>query len=314
MWLDYPGCIAAVREAMKALSGDRSEQPLRSITDVGGGLFAQMPGRLPGTSDFGAKLVSVFPDEARPGRSAHRGVVVLFDSSGEVRCIADAGAITHIRTACASAVATDVLARADSRQLAIFGCGAQARSHIVALAEIREFESIGVWGRDFESARRFAREMTELTGRDIAPFDEPQRLAGLADVICTVTGSSEPVLLGDWVRPGTHINAVGSSYAGPVEVDTALVKASRYFVDYRRSALAAAAEFLVAQSAGAVSEEHILGEIGDVLGGRVPGRTASDEITFYKSLGHIVQDLAAVRYLDRRVTSVIQNVRKLEHS
>lgn len=298
--LDYPGCIAAVRAAMTALSQDRREQPLRSITNLGGGqLFAQMPGMLSGTDDFGAKLISVFPDREREGRSAHRGVVVLFNGeSGEVRCVADAGEITHIRTGCASAVATDALARPDARRLAIFGCGSQAESHILALAQVREFEAIGVWGRNTEEARYFAERMTDQTGLHIVCDEEPSRLAGEADVICTVTSSATPILRGEWVRPGTHINAVGSSYAGPVEVDTPLVAASRYFVDYRPSALAAAAEFLAAKATGAIDGSHIVGEIGEVLSGSVRGRTSRDEITFYKSLGHIVQDLAASRYLD----------------
>jgi ornithine cyclodeaminase/alanine dehydrogenase-like protein (mu-crystallin family) len=300
--LDYPGCIAAVRAAMSALSQDERPQPLRTIVDMGEGrLFAQMPGMLSGSGDFGAKLISVFPDADRPGRSAHRGVVVLFDGeSGVVRCVADAGEITHIRTGCASAVATDVLARPDARRLAIFGCGAQAESHIEALAQVRDFEAVGVWGRDPESARGFAERMARRTGLEIASVDDPRRLAAESDVICTVTGSATPVLRGEWVRPGTHVNAVGSSYAGPVEVDTALVAASRYFVDYRPSALAAAAEFLEAKAQGAIDEAHIAGEIGAVIAGTVPGRTSSDEITFYKSLGHVVQDLASARYLDRR--------------
>jgi ornithine cyclodeaminase len=176
--LDYPGCIAAVRAAMSALSQDERPQPLRTIVDMGEGrLFAQMPGMLSGSGDFGAKLISVFPAADRPGRPAHRGVVVLFDGeSGVVRCVADAGEITHIRTGCASAVATDVLARPDARRLAIFGCGAQAESHIEALAQVRDFEAVGVWGRDPESARGFAERMARRTGLEIASVDDPRRL------------------------------------------------------------------------------------------------------------------------------------------
>ncbi|WP_129793805.1 ornithine cyclodeaminase family protein [Sphingosinicella sp. CPCC 101087] len=300
--LDYDGCIAAMREAMTSLSADAREQPLRSIVDLGESrLFGLMPGMMAGSTAFGAKLISVFPDPVRPGRGAHRGLVILFEGEkGEVRCVADAGAITQIRTGCASAVAADALARPDASSLAIYGCGTQARSHIEALTRVRRFTRIGIWGRDAMSARRLALWTEETVGIAARVFEEGETLAEQADVICTVTSSAAPILKGRWVRPGTHINAVGSSHAGPREVDTHLVAVSRYFVDYRRSALAAAAEFLVAREEGVVTDAHIRGEIGEVLSGRVEGRRTSGDITFYKSLGHIAQDLAAVRYLLER--------------
>jgi ornithine cyclodeaminase len=297
--LDFDGCIAAMRAAMASLSADAREQPLRAIVDLGEGrLFGLMPGTLSGTDDFGAKLVSVFPDPARPGRSAHRGAVVLFDgASGAVACIADAEAVTLIRTACATAAATAALARADASRLGVLGCGAQAETHIRAIARVRELDRIGIWGRDAVRAGAFAARMAQETGLDVAAVPDPAELAGDSDILCTLTAAAEPVLLGEWVRPGTHVNAVGSSYAGPVEVDGALVAKSRYFVDYRRSALAAASEYLAARDAGLIGEDHIVAEIGAVFAGTAAGRTADDEITFYKSLGHVAQDLAAARYL-----------------
>jgi ornithine cyclodeaminase len=246
----------------------------------------------------------VFGDPARPGRSAHRGVVVLFDrDSGDVTCIADAGEVTEIRTAAASAVATDVLARQDARTLAVFGCGAQADSHIRALVRVRRFEQVLVWGRSVERAAGFAERMQREVGVSVRAAAEAHEAASAADVICTVTSSQTPVLLGEWVRPGTHVNVVGSSYAGPVEIDHALVQMSRYIVDSRRSALAAAAEFLLAKEAGLIDDSHIVAEIGEVLLGRIPGRRSPEEITVYKSLGHIVQDLAATTYLHARAGS-----------
>jgi len=296
--LDYDGCIAAMREAMAALSRDVREQPLRQIAQLGSGrMFGLMPGLLPEASEFGAKLVSVFPDPAAPGRSAHRGVVVLFDGeNGEVTCVADAGAVTHIRTGCASAAATDALARPEANALAIFGCGAQARSHLQAITRVRQIERIGIWGRSRDAADRLAREASAELGTEVRAWDDPAALAAQADIICTVTSAAEPILKGEWVRPGSHVNAVGSSFAGPREIDGALVAASRYFVDYRRSALAAAAEFLAAKAEGLVGDDHIAGEIGEVLTGRLEGRRSDEDITVYKSLGHIAQDLAAVRY------------------
>jgi ornithine cyclodeaminase len=289
---------------MAGFSADGKPQPLRSIFEIAPAkLFGVMPGTLAAPQGFGAKVLSVFVDPEQPGRAAHRGIVVLFDrDSGQVSCLADAGEITEIRTAAASAVATEALARPDARTLAIFGCGAQAASHLRALARVRRFERVRVWGRSVERARRFAERMGrefEMTIEAVADGRE----AAAADVICTVTASRTPVLLGDWVRPGTHVNVVGSSHAGPVEIDHALVLAARFIVDSRRSALAAAAEFLLAKEAGLIDDGHIAAEIGEVLLGRIPGRRSPEEITVYKSLGHIVQDLAAVSYLHTRAGS-----------
>lgn len=302
--LDYDGCIAAVGAAMARFTADSIAQPLRSIVEIAPGrLFGLMPGHLAAPDGFGAKLISVFPEAERPGRAAHRGVVVLFArESGEVGCIADAGTVTEIRTAAASAVATDLLARPDSGTLAIFGCGLQAESHVRALVRVRPLRQILVWGRSVQRARQFAERMEEEVRVPVRAVEDAREAASSADIICTLTGSPTPVLLGQWVRPGTHVNAVGSSHAGPVEIDEALVVASRYIADSRRSALAAAAEFLRAKEAGLIDDSHIVAEIGEVLLGRIPGRTSDDEITVYKSLGHIVQDLAAVSYLHTRAT------------
>lgn len=300
--LDYDGCIAAVRAAMSEFSAHGRPQPLRSIVEIAPSkLFALMPGSLGEPDGFGAKMFSVFPDPAHPGHSFHRGVVVLFDrDSGALECIADAGEVTEIRTAAASAVATDALARPDARRLAIFGCGVQAASHVRALVRVRPLEEILVWGRSLERASRFADQMGQEVAVPVRAIADASEAAGAADIICTVTGSPTPILLGAWVQPGTHVNAVGSSHAVPVEIDNALLVRSRYIVDSRRSALAAAAEFLRAKEAGLVGDDHIVAEIGEVLLGRVPGRTSADDITVYKSLGHIVQDLAAVKYVHAR--------------
>jgi ornithine cyclodeaminase len=297
--LDYDGCVGAVREAMARFSSDGQEQPLRSITEIAPAKrFGVMPGFLSEPHGFGAKILSVFADAADPGRSAHRGIVVLFErEGGHVECIADAEGVTEIRTAAASAVATEALARPDARRLAIFGCGRQAAAHIRALARVRPLEEILVCGRTSRRAEELAASMSREVGIPVRAVSDARAAAASADILCTVTSSASPVLLGEWVRPGAHVNVVGSSHAGPVEIDHALVRASRFIVDSRRSALAAAAEFLRAKEAGLVGDEHIAAEIGEVLLGRAPGRRSAQEITVYKSLGHIVQDLAAVSYL-----------------
>jgi ornithine cyclodeaminase len=291
-----------MRRAMIALSSGERPQPLRQIFTVGRDqMFGTMPGELQALGTFGAKLVSVFGEPGRPGRSRHQGVVVAYDGeTGAVRCIADAEPVTQIRTACATAVATDALARADAEVLAIFGTGIQAVSHLRAVPLVRSFREILVWGRSADKTRAFTDQMGAELGRTITPVADGREAAGRADVICTVTSSSEPVLFGDWVRPGTHINLVGSSQLGPVEVDSALVAKARYVADYRPGVLAQAAELAVARDAGLVDDTHVVAEIGEILAGRIPGREHADQITIYKSLGHVAQDLAAVAYLGGR--------------
>lgn len=298
--LDYPGCIAAIRRAMGDVSDSAIQQPLRAIVPLGDDkLFGLMPGLLGGERGYGAKLVSVYGDPARPGRTAHQGVVVLFDrATGGVAAIADAGSLTTIRTACATAVATDALARTDATTLGIFGTGALAAAHIAALPLVRPIDHIVVWGRDPAGTRAFVDGLAERTAMNISCAEDPREAAACA-IVCTLTSAHDPVLLGDWVLPGTHVNIVGSSHLGPVEVDSAMVTKSRYIADSRRGVLAAGAEFVAARAAGLINDSHIAAEIGDVLRGRIAGRRCADEVTLYKSLGHIVQNLAAIEYLLR---------------
>ncbi len=300
--LDYPGCIEAMRRAMIELSSGERPQPLRQIFTVGRDeMFGTMPGELKALATFGAKLVSVFGDKDRPGRARHQGVVVAYDGeTGAVICIADAEPVTKIRTGCATAVATDALARADVEVLAIFGTGVQAEAHLRAVPLVRSFREILVWGRSMEKTLQFAAQMTKELGRAVMAVSDGREAASRADVICTVTSSAQPVLLGEWVKPGTHVNLVGSSYLGPVEVDTDLVAKARYVADYRPGVVEQAAELKVAREAGRIDDTHVIGEIGEVLAGRLQARENEGQITIYKSLGHVVQDLAAAAYLRSR--------------
>ena len=207
-------------------------------------------------------------------------------------CSLHAGEITAIRTAAASAVATDALARPDARRLAILGYGEQAETHARAMTKVRDLASIAVWGRSPERAAAFAERMAAELGIPVVAAPDARTCVAEADIICTVTASRDPVLEGAWIRPGTHLNLVGSSMAGPVEVDNDLVLRSRFFADSREGVLRQGAEFLAAKSAGLIGDDHILGEIGQVLAGGVPGRVSEGDITVYKSLGHVVQDLA----------------------
>jgi ornithine cyclodeaminase len=298
--LDYMGCIEAMRRAMTALSSGERPQPLRQIWPVGNDeMWGIMPGELAALSTFGAKLISVFHEPDGSGRTRHQGVVVAYDgATGAVSAIADAEPITKIRTACATAAATDTLARKDAEVLAVFGTGVQAESHLQALPLVRSFREILLWGQSADRARAVAERMSEEIGREIVAVADGREAAGRADVICTVTSSAEPILLNEWVRPGTHINLVGSSYLGPVEVDPPLVARARYVADYRPGVLAQGAELAAARDAGLVDDGHVIAEIGEVFAGRVRARENDEQVTIYKSLGHVVQDLAAVAYLN----------------
>jgi ornithine cyclodeaminase len=176
---------------------------------------------------------------------------------------------------------------------------------VQAIARVRPLTEIIVWGREAGAAQAFAERAQAVTGIASRAVADGRLAARDADIICTVTGSPTPVLLGEWVMPGTHVNVVGSSHAGPVEVDDALVVKSRFIADSRRSVLAAGAEFLNAKAAGLIGDDHIVAEIGEILLGQVAGRTCADEITLYKSLGHVVQDLAAAGYVHRRATGAL---------
>jgi ornithine cyclodeaminase len=293
--LTYEKCIPIVRDAMIAFSRGETKQLLRSIIPLSDGrMFGIMPGALGAHAPFGAKLISVFPENFAKGIQSHQGLVILFDpETGVPVCAAHAGEITAIRTAAASAVATDTLARKDAGRLALLGYGEQAATHARAISKVRKIESITVWGRSPERAKAFAERMQTELKVPIAAEASVQQAVADADIICTVTSAPEPILKGEWVRPGTHVNVVGSSYAGPAEVDNDLVVRSRFFVDSREGVLQQGAEFLRAKAACLIGDDHIVGEIGQVLVGLVDGRRSPEEITVYKSLGHIVQDLAS---------------------
>lgn len=293
--LTYEMCIPLVREAMIAFSKGETKQLLRSMIPLSEGrLFGIMPGAMGAHATFGAKLISVFPGNFARGMPSHQGLVILFDpESGAPVCVVDAGEITAIRTAAASAVATDALARKDARRLALLGYGEQAGTHARAMRKVRAIEAIAVWGRSEDRARAFAERMQRELSIPVHTAPSVREAVADADMICTVTSATEPILKGEWVRPGTHMNLVGSGYAGAVEVDNELVVRSRFIADSREGVLQQGAEFLRAKAAGLIGDEHIVAEIGQVLAGKIEGRRSPEEITVYKSLGHVVQDLAS---------------------
>jgi ornithine cyclodeaminase len=298
-------CIEAVEQAMRAVSRGEAKVPLRTGMSIpGGNLFAVMPGYLGEPSSLGAKILALYPGNTQRGLSSHVGLVTLFDPrTGMPLAVMDAAQITAIRTAAASAVATRSLARQDVTLMAMLGTGEQAVTHLEALAQVRSLRAVRIWGRSPEKAQA-------LAVRERSRFPFPIEVCGSAraavegaDLVCTLTASTEPILEGRWLALGAHVNLVGASQRGTREADDEVVIRSRFFVDLRISAIAEAGELYHAMQAGLVKEDHILGEIGEVLGGKVPGRTADTDITVYKSLGIAAQDLAAAHVLYARASS-----------
>jgi len=295
--LTYEACVPLMREAMMALSGGRTTQVLRQIIDLGGGrAFGVMPGAAEAT--FGAKMISVYPENFAKGIQSHQGAVLLFEpETGALAAVIHAGEVTAIRTAAATAAASDVLARPDASRLAILGYGEQAHQHAHALAQVRPISEIRLWGRSAERAGVLARRLETELGRPVIVSDSAREAVRDADLICTVSAAFDPILESAWVMDGAHVNLVGSSRDGPREVDDALVVRGRVFADHREGVLRQGAEVRHAIAAGLIGEDHVLGEIGEVMSGAKTGRQAPGDVTIYKSLGAIVQDLFAGWYI-----------------
>ncbi|MDE0128129.1 MAG: ornithine cyclodeaminase family protein [Gammaproteobacteria bacterium] len=294
--LSHAECIDAVEAAMRAVSRGDTIMPLRRYMDIPrqGGKFTLMPGYLGEPCTFGVKIVSKYPRSPDSPYGSHVGAVMIFDSEqGIPLALLDGSELTAIRTAAASALATRILARADAATLAILGTGTQAQHHVQALTCVRPITELRVWGRTHAHARRLVRRLALPASVAARVCDSARRAVDGADIVCTTTSAAEPVLAGKWLAPGCHVNLVGAAIASSAEADVDVVTRSRFYVDYKASAMDQAGELLAAIRDGAVSEAHIAGEIGDVLAGRVAGRSNDREITVYKSLGVAAQDLAA---------------------
>jgi ornithine cyclodeaminase/alanine dehydrogenase-like protein (mu-crystallin family) len=307
--LSMADCIQVMEQAFRALTGGETLQPLRQVTWLPdkSGLLALMPAYLGGIQAMGLKAISVFPGNHATSFDSHQGVVLLFETrNGQLLAILDATAITAIRTAAVSALATRLLARPDAAELAILGSGTQARTHLEAMRLVRPIRRVRVWSRNPEHAARFARQAAQRHGLPVEAVPSAQAAVDGADVICTTTSSTEPVLFGEWLAPGCHLNAVGSSTPNARELDTPAVARARLYVDRRESALNEAGELLIAMKDGAVGADHIQGELGDLLVGKAPGRQSDEEITLFKSLGLAVEDLAAAHFIYQKALQ--QNV------
>ncbi len=295
--LDFETCIEAVAGALRELAQGRAANPLRvPMRLANGGILGWMPAHLLQENSLGFKAVHVVPGNEHTPYDCHQGVVVLFDPEhGLPQAVLDASAITSLRTAAASALATRELAREEASVLALLGSGVQAHSHLLALSQVRSVRAVRVFSRTPENRRAFAERASAQLGLDVRAADSARAAVEGADLVCTTTSSRVPVLEGRWLAPGTHVNAVGACVPTARELDTDAVQRARVFVDRRESAEHEAGDLLIPRSEGAIRSDHVAGELGDVLLGRVAGRTSGEEITLFKSLGIAVEDLAAAR-------------------
>ncbi len=297
-------CIPVMAEALAELARGNAYQPLRMVITPPGaaGDMALMPSYRSGErAAYGVKTVCFFPENPSKGLDSHQGSVMLFSAeSGELMALMNASAITAIRTAAVSGVATQLLAREDAGELAIIGTGVQARTHIEAMACARPIKRVRVASRDFRHARSFAEEFSLRYSFPIEPVDSVEAAVRGADLIVTATTAAEPILKRGWVSAGAHLNVVGSSIPTTREVDSATIAASSLFVDRRESTINEGGDYLFALREGAIGPDHIKAEVGEVLVGAKPGRTSPDEITVFKSLGLAIEDLASADYLYRK--------------
>jgi ornithine cyclodeaminase len=274
--------------------------PLRSVMRAPGaaGLMGLMPSwrgaRPDGGAVFALKAICIIPGNPARGLDAHQGTVTLFDGeTGQPTAILDASAVTEIRTAAVTAVATGLLARTDARTLAVLGAGVQGRAHLEALATVRGFEEVRIYAPTQAHAQALA-EQPGLPGAQVSAVATAEDAVRGADVVVAATNSREPVLAHAWLKPGAHVNAVGASTPNAREIDTATVAASALFCDSRESLRNEAGEFQLAVREGAIpGDEHVRAELGEVLAGIAPGRQDDGELTLFRSLGIGVEDLAA---------------------
>lgn len=296
-------CIEVMAEALKTLSQGKTILPLRPVMWLPEkvGALGMMPAYMEDLQIMGLKIVSVFPGNHGTEYDSHMGAVMIFETKhGQPLAVMDATEITAIRTAAVSGVATKLLARDDAGDLAILGSGTQAKTHLQAMLLSRKIRRVRLWSRNPGNGRRFSERESTRHEIQVELMPNVQAAVQGADIICTTTSSPDPILFGNYLSPGCHINAVGSSVPFARELDTEAVVKSRLFVDRRESTLNEAGDFLMPKKEGSIGDSHIQGEIGEVLLGKVKGRNSQEEITLFKSLGLAVEDLASANHIYKK--------------
>ena len=293
-------CIPLMAETLSALARGDAVMPLRQVIALpdGARAFASMPAYLSSPPAVGIKVITIFPRNHGTAFESHQGAVLLFEAEhGTLLAVIDAGSITAIRTAAVSAVATRALSRPDASCLGIIGAGVQATSHLEAIALVRPLRQVRIWSPNAEHVRRFVERARPRHPFEIEGVASAEAAVTDADIVCTVTSSREPVVRGDWVRAGAHVNAVGASVRTARELDGAAVARARVFVDSRESARNESGDLLLAEAEGAIDDKHVVAELGEVLIGKVAARNSPHDVTVFKSLGLAVEDVAAARHI-----------------
>jgi len=296
-------CIKVMSEALAALARGEGILPLRPVMWLPEkvGALGMMPAYLGNIDAMGVKVVSVFPGNHGTEYDSHQGTVMLYETKhGRLLALMDATEITAIRTGATSGVATRLLARQETKVLSILGSGVQARSHLEAMLAVKPFDEVRIWSRNVDHAVRFSKKESSRMGVGIEVMPDVATAVKDADVICTTTAATEPILKGGMVSAGCHINAVGSSVSFARELDTPMVMKSRLYVDRRESTINEAGDYLFPQKEGAIDDTHIVAEIGEILIGKKPGRKDEKEITLFKSLGLAAEDVASAHFIYQR--------------
>jgi len=300
-------CIEVMEKMFRSLGTGETAQPLRSFMWLPGkkGLLGMMPGYDTSVGIMGIKLISVFHGNRDKGYPSHQGVVILFDANnGQPLMIFDASEITALRTAAVSALATTLLSRQDAEVLSIVGSGEQAERHIESILLVRKIRQINTWSRNEKNATRLASKVSERHNISVVVSKNAKKAVKDADIICTVTSSPEPVVLGNWISRGAHINAVGSSTPVARELDTNAVLKSKLYTDCYESILNEAGDFLIPKKEGAVTNSHIRGDLGELLLGTKRGREDKDEITLFKSLGIASEDISSCWHIYQKINQL----------
>ncbi|MEP0764922.1 MAG: ornithine cyclodeaminase family protein [Fimbriimonadia bacterium] len=293
--LSMGAAIEAVEMGFRRLSAGEVVMPQRTVTPVVAhdGTLLCMPAYVESQPEvLCVKVVTAYGQNiARHSEAPVQGVVLLHrPETGRLIAIIEAEYLTAVRTGAAGGVAAKVLACADATVATVFGVGAQARTQLIALSVVRPLRSVFVLSKHDPRTDSFCHEMATLLGCNVLAATDPEEAVRRSDVIITATNATEPVFRGEWLRPGTHVTAVGAFTRSTRELDSETVRRSKLYVDHRAAALLEAGDVLIPLGEGAIAPDHIVGEVGEVLLGLVPGRTQADEITVFKSVGLAVQD------------------------
>jgi ornithine cyclodeaminase len=304
--LSMPDLIGAMETALAAFSSGQVVQPVRTVVEMGdAAFFGAMPGYIKYPAALGAKLVAVIPANQERGLPTHRASILLLDpETGALAAILDGRLITEMRTAAVSAVSARHMARPDAAVLAILGSGVQARSHLAALPLVRAFQEVRAWSPTRSHLEMFAAESPV----PVCPCRTAAEAVRGADVIVLATAATTPAIENGWVAEGAHIISVGACRPTHREMDPALVARARLVVDSKAAAFAESGDIVLGIREALFAAGHVVAELGEIVAGRLPGRTSDGQVTLFKSLGLAAEDLASARLAFERARMLAKGI------